>query len=171
MHSFHPDVHTHGLADDCESCEAAAQDPWNLLDEQMLRALFARTVDRGGARSVPEATAIAEIRRTLHRFTQLAKLNPEDAYGVLAAERALPVRTLIPPPAAPEPPSEDVGTPGLRVQVIVRGMEVPLDPKLALHVLRESLIANGWQTSYVVNADRQVFRRDLHDDLVLEVTP
>lgn len=110
-HAFHPDVHTHGLADDCDSCAEAAKDPWNLLDEQMLRALFTRTVEGGGARSVPEAAAMYEIRRTLHRFTHLAKLNPEDAYAVLAAVNALPVVTVVPPPAPPEKPAEDVATP------------------------------------------------------------
>lgn len=43
MHSFHPDMHEHGLADGCERCAEHAADPVRGLDDLNLIALVERT--------------------------------------------------------------------------------------------------------------------------------
>lgn len=109
-HRFHADVHTHGLADGCEACEDAGSDPLAFLDDFMLRDLFVRTVDRVGPRSAPEASAISVMRRMIHEFGRLVRLDP-DASIRLLAEWGTPAEVSPTPPAvAAESGSDGVAT-------------------------------------------------------------
>lgn len=78
-HSLHPDIHTHGLADDCPECSDAAEQPWRYLDERALAALveLAATDDRlARARSEAEAVASANVLTQMERFGRLASVAP-----------------------------------------------------------------------------------------------
>lgn len=61
VHSYHPDTHTHGLADDCERCDEHAVHPWWGLDATNLAALRDR-IERGLApRSINEGKAMRAL--------------------------------------------------------------------------------------------------------------
>ena len=61
VHSYHPDTHTHGLADDCERCDEHARRPWWGLDSGNLSVLRDR-ISRGlEPRSLNEAKAMAAL--------------------------------------------------------------------------------------------------------------
>ena len=75
-HTVHEDVHTHGLADDCERCAEHAQDPLRGLDEETLRNLLERVVNREGYRSENERVAIISMTRALQEAASLAELSP-----------------------------------------------------------------------------------------------
>jgi hypothetical protein len=57
-HSFHPDTHTHGLADDCPRCAEHAEHPYESLDAANIAALEARVRDNLSPRSKNEARAM-----------------------------------------------------------------------------------------------------------------
>ena len=81
-HSFHPDSHTHGLADDCPRCAEHAEHPFETLDDENLRALVARvkvwandtTFDPTFPRSENEAKAMQIIETALNQQRRLARL-------------------------------------------------------------------------------------------------
>lgn len=74
-HSYHPDIHEHGLAADCDRCEEHAQDPLNALDGEVLNELVERTVKRLGYRSEAERVAMINIKRALDQACVLATAN------------------------------------------------------------------------------------------------
>jgi hypothetical protein len=61
VHSFHPDVHAHGLADDCPRCEEQSHNPLATLDAGMLRMLRERLAQGQSARSTAEARAMVSL--------------------------------------------------------------------------------------------------------------
>ena len=75
-HTFHPDSHTHGLADDCPRCEEHAQNPLVSLDADNLSSLMQRVVNREGYRSDNEREAMLNLRRALDQACLLAQGNP-----------------------------------------------------------------------------------------------
>lgn len=62
-HTYHPDSHTHGLADDCPRCAEHAREPWVGLDLSMLAALRDRIARGRPARSVNEHEAMRNLAR------------------------------------------------------------------------------------------------------------
>ena len=64
MHSYHPDSHTHGLADDCERCDQHAAHPWWGLDARNLAALR----DRIGQGLAPRSDNEAKAMRALAEY-------------------------------------------------------------------------------------------------------
>lgn len=44
-HTFHPDTHEHGLADDCPRCAELAAAPFTRMDARLLSNLHDRTQD------------------------------------------------------------------------------------------------------------------------------
>ena len=62
-HSYHPDTHTHGLADDCPRCTEHAHHPERSLDAVNMRALHYRIQRELPARSVNEANAMDVLRQ------------------------------------------------------------------------------------------------------------
>ena len=76
-HAPHPDVQTHGLADDCPDCDEAAEAPVRNLDDPTLLALLRLAVDRDRlflARSGAEALATARILTTLEHVGRLCEV-------------------------------------------------------------------------------------------------
>lgn len=71
-HAVHHDMHTYGLADDCERCAEHAARPVDQLDATMLSELLARNDLGLGSRSENEATALRYIRRVLLEAAFLA---------------------------------------------------------------------------------------------------
>ena len=61
VHSYHPNTHTHGLADDCERCDQHAEHPWWGLDGENLRVLRDRITGGLPPRSVNEGKAMAAL--------------------------------------------------------------------------------------------------------------
>ena len=61
-HSYHPDSHTHGLADDCERCAEHASHPLRSLDADNLRQLRFRIRDGLPARSDNERLAMERLK-------------------------------------------------------------------------------------------------------------
>lgn len=61
VHAYHPDTHTHGLADDCPRCLEHARHPLNSLDLENLAALRLRLNDDLAARSDTEALAMVNL--------------------------------------------------------------------------------------------------------------
>ena len=67
-HRLHPDVHTHGLADNCLDCERAAEQLY-LLDSETLTNLHTHLLSGRSARSDNEGRAM----RSLEEALQLAQ--------------------------------------------------------------------------------------------------
>lgn len=63
VHSYHPDTHTHGLADDCERCDEHARHPWWGLDSENLAVLRWRIAQGLAPRSINEGLAMAALAR------------------------------------------------------------------------------------------------------------
>jgi hypothetical protein len=61
VHAYHPDTHTHGLADDCPRCAEHARLPWQSLDRENLTALRQRIAEGLPPRSTNEATAMGNL--------------------------------------------------------------------------------------------------------------
>lgn len=88
MHTGHPDVHDHGLQDDCEACTYHADNPLRNLDQDMLHGLVERALaDRfdlfamsSGANPAPrsdtEAVAMANVLTMLEQTGKLAEVAP-----------------------------------------------------------------------------------------------
>ena len=74
VHTFHPDIHEHGLADGCPRCEEIARDPVWLLDDMALRLLIERDAAGLSGRSRNEWGAICRIRNAMHSARALVKL-------------------------------------------------------------------------------------------------
>lgn len=65
VHSYHPDVHEHGLQDGCPRCDEHANDPFLALDSVMIANLIERVNERHEPRSDNEQRAmLAVVRRT-----------------------------------------------------------------------------------------------------------
>jgi hypothetical protein len=62
VHSYHPDTHTHGLADDCERCAEHAMRPWLGLDNHILTVLRLRILSELPPRSENERHAMAALK-------------------------------------------------------------------------------------------------------------
>jgi hypothetical protein len=60
-HSYHPDTHTHGLADDCPRCAEHAYHPIHSLDPENLAALRYRIKHGLEPRSQNEAIAMLKL--------------------------------------------------------------------------------------------------------------
>ena len=78
-HSYHPDSHTNGLADDCERCAEHAEN-LDSLDQDNLRALYERRlrVEAGMAgavyRSQAEARASYNLGRAIRIYNRLLRM-------------------------------------------------------------------------------------------------
>lgn len=86
MHRPHPDLHEHGLADDCDGCEKLADGPVEWGDRRLLQTLVARAHlrARDGAdlsRTENQLRAEAHVFDLLTAFGRLAT----DAPGEVAA--------------------------------------------------------------------------------------
>lgn len=60
-HAYHPDTHTHGLADDCPRCAEHARHPLGSLDPGNLSVLRHRLNEGLHARSENEALAMVNL--------------------------------------------------------------------------------------------------------------
>lgn len=79
MHTAHPDVHDHGLADDCPRCAEQAEKPIRELDEKMLSELAALAVHRDRlmrGRSEAELVAAANVLNVLEQVGRLCDVAP-----------------------------------------------------------------------------------------------
>jgi len=88
-HAPHPDIHDHGLADDCPRCAEIAGNPVRDLDGRALCGLLERTLanrfggggspfgEQVGARSEAEAVAMAMLMSALERAGHLAAEAPD----------------------------------------------------------------------------------------------
>ena len=70
-HTLHPDLGTHGLADDCRRCEQLADAPFSLLDDAMLGALIDRCEAGLDARSHNERRAMVTVSMAMDRMRTL----------------------------------------------------------------------------------------------------
>jgi hypothetical protein len=73
MHTYHPDSHTHGLADGCPRCAEHAADPHKSLDRANMRALLDRIADSLGPRSEAERKAMNNLGIGVHTADVLRK--------------------------------------------------------------------------------------------------
>jgi len=77
-HTFHPDSHEHGLADDCPRCTEIAADPFLYMDDRNLALLHDRTMawmrDDEFPRSIAEKAAMRVMEQTLIRVRHLRRL-------------------------------------------------------------------------------------------------
>lgn len=62
-HTFHPDSHTHGLADDCPRCAEHAEHPTRSLDDANFAALVDRYMRDLPPRSENERKAMQNLAR------------------------------------------------------------------------------------------------------------
>jgi hypothetical protein len=69
LHRDHPDIHDHGLADECPRCAEHALAPQTSLDSRLLADLRARLAHGRPARSQNEAIALLRLRETARRGT------------------------------------------------------------------------------------------------------
>lgn len=79
QHSSHQDVHTHGLADNCDRCAEHAEHPWRDLDEEVLRDLVERATARDRfslMRSETEGIAMAKVIDALDHVGKLFEAAP-----------------------------------------------------------------------------------------------
>jgi hypothetical protein len=60
-HTYHPDTHTNGLADDCERCKQHTERPWVSLDETNLEVLRGRIALDLPGRTFNESTAMLNL--------------------------------------------------------------------------------------------------------------
>lgn len=74
-HTYHPDTHEHGLADDCERCEEHAEHPILTLDSENLHELVRRVVAGEEGRSRNEREAMSRVKRALDEACALAVAN------------------------------------------------------------------------------------------------
>jgi hypothetical protein len=81
VHTPHPSISTHGLADGCERCAEMALDPWLTLDDGNLARLVERTIawmhDEEYPRSENEKAAMRDVERTLVRVRAFNRLGIE----------------------------------------------------------------------------------------------
>jgi hypothetical protein len=73
-HTVHADIFHHGLADDCPRCKEHASAPFADLDDGVLAHLVNRITRGQPPRSEVEATAMGNIRTTLHAEERLRGL-------------------------------------------------------------------------------------------------
>ena len=71
IHTFHPDTHEFGLADNCPRCEEHANHPLAGLDDSNLRELLRRIEERLLNRSINEGIAMAQLRDVLVQVERL----------------------------------------------------------------------------------------------------
>jgi hypothetical protein len=67
-HSVHPDIHEHGLADDCERCAEIAAEPWKYLDRDGLGRIVVLVTNpdtRFDFRTNNEGVAFAKVMTAL----------------------------------------------------------------------------------------------------------
>ncbi len=78
-HTFHPDPHEHGLADDCPRCAEQAADPVNGLDERNLTRLLELSFDpdRRWSATYNDQVAIANLLNVLDRAGHIGRTCPE----------------------------------------------------------------------------------------------
>lgn len=90
MHSFHPDTHEHGLADDCPRCAEHAAHPIQSLDHENLRRIMELALDQGRAATYHDQVAAAQVLTALERAGHLARTDPDifflylQRYGIFA---------------------------------------------------------------------------------------
>ncbi|HSE44886.1 MAG TPA: hypothetical protein VLA89_06115 [Gemmatimonadales bacterium] len=77
-HTYHPDSHENGLADDCPRCEEHAENPILSLDNENLHELVRRVVAGEKGRSRNESAAMDNVRRALDQTCALAVANQLD---------------------------------------------------------------------------------------------
>jgi hypothetical protein len=73
-HSFHPDSHVFGLADECPRCAEHAAHPFESLDRNNLRELAYRVRAQMEPRSANEAQAMSAVRDAIRRGDLLAEV-------------------------------------------------------------------------------------------------
>lgn len=78
MHNLHPDVHEHGLFDDCPACDEIAENPFANADHDLLRRFVALAT--ANPREIPEvytdARAVKVVLDTLERAGRIAQDAP-----------------------------------------------------------------------------------------------
>jgi hypothetical protein len=74
VHSYHPGILEHGLADGCERCQAIAANPVDLLDDACLLELASRVHHHHHARSSAEAAAMSRIEDIIRRHAHLRRI-------------------------------------------------------------------------------------------------
>lgn len=74
-HTYHPDTHEHGLADECPRCAEHARHPFESLDDTNLRQLIRRVREGQRPRSGAEATAMEEVEAVFRRSQVIAHLD------------------------------------------------------------------------------------------------
>lgn len=86
VHSYHPDTHTHGLADGCERCAEHAENPFLSLDQLNLLSLQERVAKGWPARSDNERRAMNEMSQHLgrQRVLQGFACDPDESGGAAA---------------------------------------------------------------------------------------
>ena len=77
QHTYHPDTHTHGLADNCPRCAELADKPWFELDVENLRNLLWRAIGLKDARSNTEQLAMKNVIDVLDKCGAMYKASPE----------------------------------------------------------------------------------------------
>ena len=73
-HSYHPDTHENGLADNCERCLEHAQEPFDNLDDENLTNLIIRVQRDDLPRSSNEMTAMNRVSDALRLSDRLLKI-------------------------------------------------------------------------------------------------
>lgn len=73
-HTFHPDSHEAGLADDCPRCTEHGEHPFDGLDDRNLMMLAHRVEADLEPRSENEGRAMREVERVMLCARRLAKL-------------------------------------------------------------------------------------------------
>lgn len=88
-HRPHPDVHTDGLADDCDGCFALANDPLGLADAGLLRRWIDKVIpaDRDLDGSGNELLARAHVLTALERAGKLLSTHPAGCVEYLSRWR------------------------------------------------------------------------------------
>jgi hypothetical protein len=74
VHSYHPDLHENGLADDCPRCAELAEHPFQGLDTRNLTALLRRVEMDEYPRSDAEAKAMKKITEALYLLNRIGEL-------------------------------------------------------------------------------------------------
>ncbi len=79
MHTFHPDTHENGLADDCPRCAEHAEHPIQSLDQENLMRIMAVALDPNrldGTYSYTDQVAAAKVLTTMEQAGHLARTAP-----------------------------------------------------------------------------------------------
>jgi hypothetical protein len=71
QHTYHPDSHEYGLADECPRCEEHGRHPIESLDGANLNALVERVRNDEESRSENEAAAMRVIENLLRQVERL----------------------------------------------------------------------------------------------------